>query len=68
MQSFPASPREMAASLWRNKGLIRNLVKREVLGRYKGSKLGNTLLQGLTLQLSAKDQAAKPLALAEVFD
>ena len=40
MQSFPASPREMAASFWRNRQLIRNLVQREVLGRYKGSVLG----------------------------
>ena len=40
MQSFPASPREMAASFWRNRQLIRNLVQREVLGRYKGSMLG----------------------------
>ncbi len=40
MQNFSASPREMAASLWRNKGLIRNLVHREVVGRYRGSMLG----------------------------
>jgi len=40
MQNFSASPREIAASLWRNKGLIRNLVHREVVGRYKGSMLG----------------------------
>lgn len=40
MKSFPASPREMAASFWRNRQLIRNLVQREVLGRYKGSVLG----------------------------
>ena len=40
MQNFSASPREMVASLWRNKGLIRNLVHREVVGRYKGSMLG----------------------------
>jgi len=40
MQNFSASPREMLGSLWRNKGLIRNLVQREVLGRYKGSVLG----------------------------
>ena len=40
MQNFSASPREMASSLWRNKGLIRNLVLREVVGRYKGSMLG----------------------------
>jgi len=40
MQDFSASPREMVASFWRNKGLIRNLVHREVVGRYKGSMLG----------------------------
>lgn len=40
MQNFSASPREMVASFWRNKGLIRNLVQREVVGRYKGSMLG----------------------------
>lgn len=40
MQNFSAGPREMVASLWRNKGLIRNLVHREVVGRYKGSMLG----------------------------
>lgn len=40
MQNFSASPREMISSLWRNKGLIRNLVHREVVGRYKGSMLG----------------------------
>lgn len=40
MQNFSASPREMVSSLWRNKGLIRNLVHREVVGRYKGSMLG----------------------------
>jgi len=40
MQNFSASPREMVASLWRNRALIRSLVKREVVGRYKGSMLG----------------------------
>lgn len=40
MQNFSASPKEMVASFWRNKGLIRNLVHREVVGRYKGSMLG----------------------------
>lgn len=40
MQNFVSSPREMVASFWRNKGLIRNLVHREVVGRYKGSMLG----------------------------
>jgi lipopolysaccharide transport system permease protein len=40
MQNFSIAPREMAASLWRNRGLIQVLVKREVIGRYKGSYLG----------------------------
>lgn len=40
MQSFSISPREMTASLWRNRGLIKALVKREVLGRYRGSFMG----------------------------
>lgn len=40
MQHFSASPREMVASLWRNRSLILNLVYREVVGRYKGSMLG----------------------------
>lgn len=40
MQYFPANPHEMFDSLWRNKSLIRNLIHREVAGRYKGSMLG----------------------------
>jgi lipopolysaccharide transport system permease protein len=40
MQNFPATPREMIASLWRNRGLIQASAKREVLGRYRGSTLG----------------------------
>ena len=40
MQKFPTSPRAMAESLWRNRGLIRVLVVREVAGRYRGSVLG----------------------------
>jgi lipopolysaccharide transport system permease protein len=40
MQNFSVSPLEMVASVWRNKGLIRNLIHREVVGRYKGSVLG----------------------------
>lgn len=40
MQNFTASPKELIASLWRNRGLVRNLVHREVVGRYKGSMLG----------------------------
>ncbi|WP_025041710.1 ABC transporter permease [Nitrosospira briensis] len=40
MQNFSILPREMAASLWRNRGLIAALVKREVIGRYRGSVMG----------------------------
>ncbi|MEP9318838.1 ABC transporter permease [Pseudomonas sp. LABIM340] len=40
MQRFSASPREMLASFLRNRGLIKELVKREVIGRYKGSYMG----------------------------
>ena len=40
MRDFPATPVEMVASLWRNRSLIHASVKREVLGRYRGSALG----------------------------
>lgn len=40
MRNFSTSPREMAASLWRNRGLVRALIKREVVGRYRGSFMG----------------------------
>jgi lipopolysaccharide transport system permease protein len=40
MQNFSISPREMVASLWRNRGLARALIKREVVGRYRGSFMG----------------------------
>ena len=40
MQHFSIAPREMFAGLWRNRELIRTLVAREVVGRYKGSFLG----------------------------
>lgn len=40
MEQFSTGPREMLASLLRNRGLIRNLVHREVVGRYKGSMFG----------------------------
>ena len=40
MRSFSVSPIEMFASLWRNRELIKASVKREVLGRYRGSFLG----------------------------
>lgn len=40
MRSFSIAPQEMAASLWRNRDLIKALTRREVLGRYQGSVLG----------------------------
>ena len=40
MQNFPISPKEMASSLWQNRSLIRALVQREILGRYRGSIMG----------------------------
>ena len=40
MRDFSASPREMLASLWCNRGLIKASAKREVLGRYRGSVMG----------------------------
>lgn len=42
MQDFSASPREMVACFWRNRGLIEASVQREVLGRYRGSYFGIT--------------------------
>lgn len=40
MQNFSATPKEMVASLIRNRGLISALIKREVVGRYRGSFVG----------------------------
>jgi lipopolysaccharide transport system permease protein len=40
MQDFAISPREMAASLWRNRKLAAAMIRREVVGRYRGSALG----------------------------
>ena len=40
MQNFSTSPNEMVGSLWRNRSLIRALIKREVVGRYRGSLMG----------------------------
>lgn len=40
MQRHPASPAEIGASFWRNRGLIRTMVAREVVGRYRGSVMG----------------------------
>ncbi|NCU38325.1 ABC transporter permease [Candidatus Saccharibacteria bacterium] len=40
MREFSMSPLEMFASLWRNRSLVMAMVKREVVGRYRGSFLG----------------------------
>lgn len=40
MQNFPATPREIVASLWRNRSLVKAFIAREVLGRYRGSVMG----------------------------
>lgn len=40
MQNCSAHPREMIASLWRHRGLIKASAKRDVLGRYRGSAMG----------------------------
>ena len=40
MQNFSISPKEMVASLWRNRSLAKALVQREVVGRYRGSFMG----------------------------
>lgn len=40
MHNFSISPKEMAASLWRNRSLASALIKREVVGRYRGSFMG----------------------------
>jgi lipopolysaccharide transport system permease protein len=41
-QAFPASVAELFLSQWRNRRLIIQLIKRDVLGRYRGSLLGLT--------------------------
>lgn len=40
MQHFSLAPREMVASVWRNRYLIKTSVQREVVGRYRGSFMG----------------------------
>ena len=40
MQHYSVSPKEMIASSWRNRQLILQMIKREVIGRYRGSVLG----------------------------
>jgi len=39
-QEHSTSPRTLLLSFWRNRGLINQLVRREVIGRYRGSLLG----------------------------
>ncbi|SFG20694.1 lipopolysaccharide transport system permease protein [Duganella sp. CF458] len=38
--SQPTSPRALAGSLWRNRALILQLTRRDVIGRYQGSAMG----------------------------
>ena len=40
MQNFSISPKEMVDSLWANRSLLAGLIRREIVGRYKGSVLG----------------------------
>lgn len=40
MQNFSTSPKAIIASLWLNRSLLRGLIHREIIGRYKGSFLG----------------------------
>ena len=40
MKIFSITPREIIASFWRNRSLIAALIKREVVGRYRGSIMG----------------------------
>ena len=40
MQLFLGTPGEIVASSWRNKHLIKELIRREVVGRYRGASLG----------------------------
>lgn len=37
MHNFSISPKDMTASLWRNRSLVEALVQREVVERYRGS-------------------------------
>jgi lipopolysaccharide transport system permease protein len=40
MQHFSISPQAMTKSLWHNRSLVRALVQRDVMGRYRGSFMG----------------------------
>ena len=37
---YPTSPSALAAALWRNRDLLLQMVRREVMGRYRGSLMG----------------------------
>ena len=39
-QAQPTSPLALVQSVWRNRQLIRQMIKREVIGRYQGSVMG----------------------------
>jgi lipopolysaccharide transport system permease protein len=40
MQPFSMAPLEMFASAWRHRSLVLSLIRRDVLGRYRGSMMG----------------------------
>lgn len=40
MQNFSIKPNALTGSLWRNRGLVKSMVVREVVGRYRGSFFG----------------------------
>lgn len=40
MKEFSSRPRELIGSFWRNRALILAMVRRDVLGRYRGAVLG----------------------------
>ena len=40
MQNFALSPRALLGGLWRHRGLVATLARREVIGRYRGSVMG----------------------------
>ncbi|MGR8978629.1 MAG: ABC transporter permease [Gammaproteobacteria bacterium] len=40
MQNFSISPKEMASSFWRHRSLVKAMIQREVIGRYRGSIMG----------------------------
>lgn len=42
MQKFSVAPFEMFATAWRHRALLMTLIRREVMGRYRGSVMGMT--------------------------